>query len=540
MDREYSAEELNHLSKDALIVLFLSMQDQMKQLNMNMEKILEQIAVSNNHRFGRSTEKLEVTEGQLNFSDILNEAESYVDVHYYPEPDMEEVLRETPEPKKKKAKGTRENDLQGLPTRVTHHELPVEKLKELFGEHWKELPEEVYKRLHYQPAVYTVEEHHVHVYAGSDNETIVKADRPDDLLRNSIATPTLVASIMNAKYINAVPLYRQEQEYKRNGLHIRRQSMANWVIRCSEDYLGLLYDRLHRELYQYHVLQADETPVRVAKDGRAAGSKSFMWVYRTGKMYTDTPIILYEFQKTRNSEHPRKFLKDFEGVVVCDGYSAYHKLDKEQDNIRFAGCWAHARRKFSESLKALKNKAHARQTVSYMALEQIALIYKRDNELSKLTAEERAEKRNLVVRPLVESFFEWAKETLDTLEISPKSKTAEGLNYCVNQEKYLKVFLEDGEVPMDNNATEGALRGFCIGKHNWRVIDSIDGAKASAVIYSIGETAKANGLNPYEYYEYLLSEIPKHMEDKNLEFLDALLPWSPTLPERCHMKIGNK
>lgn len=110
----------------------------------------------------------------------------------------------------------------------------------------------------YDLHVYTVEEHHVHVYAGTDNETIVKADRPDDLLRNSIATPTLAASIMNAKYINAVPLYRQEQEYKRNGLHIRRQSMANWVIRCSEDYLGLLYDRLHRELYQYHVLQADE------------------------------------------------------------------------------------------------------------------------------------------------------------------------------------------------------------------------------------------------------------------------------------------
>lgn len=137
----------------------------------------------------------------------------------------------------------------------------------------------------------------------------------------------------------------------------------------------------------------------------------------TGEMYPDTPVILYEFQKTRNSEHPRKFLEDFEGGVVCDGYSAYHKLDREQDNIQFAGCWAHARRKFS---------------VSYMALEQIALIYKRDNELSKLCAEERLEKRNLVIRSLVESFFKWAKETLDTLEISPKSKTAEGLNYCVN------------------------------------------------------------------------------------------------------------
>ena len=189
----------------------------MKQLNRNMEKMLEQIAAANNYRFGRSTEKLEVLEGQLNFSDILNQAESYVDVHYYPEPDMEDVLRENPEPKKKKAKGAREKELQGLPTKVMHHELPVDKLKELFGEHWKELPDEVYQRLHYQPAVYTVEEHHVHVYAGSDNETIVKADGPDDLLRNSIATPTLVASIMNAKYINAVPLYRQEQEYKETG-----------------------------------------------------------------------------------------------------------------------------------------------------------------------------------------------------------------------------------------------------------------------------------------------------------------------------------
>ncbi len=181
----------------------------MKQLNINMEKILEQIAIANNHRFGRSTEKREVLEGQLDFSDILNEAESYVDVHYYPEPDMEDVFRggKKPEPKKKKAKGAREKRTAGLPTKVMHHELTLEKLKELFGGNWKELSEKVYQRLHYQPAVYTVKEHHVHVYAGSDNETIVKTDRPDDLLWNSIATPTLAASIMNVKYINAVPLY---------------------------------------------------------------------------------------------------------------------------------------------------------------------------------------------------------------------------------------------------------------------------------------------------------------------------------------------
>jgi len=533
----YTADELNHVEKDELVRIILSLQENTARMMENQDLVMEQIAILRQQRFGRRSEKMDVIDGQMSLFFNEPEAAAGEPGTQAEEPEFEEVVIR----RKKKKKGKREDDLKDMPVTVIQHEMSEDELNAAFPDgRYKRLPDEVYKRLEFHPASFEVKEHHVAVYAGMDNETIVKAGRPKDLLRGSIVTPSLEAAIINGKYVNSLPLYRMEQEFKRNDVNLCRQNMANWTIQCADRYLAVMYDHLHKLLYGYHVLQADETPVRVAKDGRAAGSKSFMWVYRTGKMYTDTPIILYEFQKTRNSEHPRKFLKDFEGVVVCDGYSAYHKLDKEQDNIRFAGCWAHARRKFSESLKALKNKAHARQTVSYMALEQIALIYKRDNELSKLTAEERAEKRNLVVRPLVESFFEWAKETLDTLEISPKSKTAEGLNYCVNQEKYLKVFLEDGEVPMDNNATEEALRGFCIGKHNWRVIDSIDGAKASAVIYSIGETAKANGLNPYEYYEYLLSEIPKHMEDKNLEFLDALLPWSPTLPERCHMKIENK
>lgn len=154
-----------------------------------------------------------------------------------------------------------------------------------------------------------VDEHHVAVYAGKDNQTIVKAARPTDLLRNSIVTPSLGAGILNSKYINAVPLYRLEQEFARNDINISWQVMANWTIQCADRYFSLLYDRLHEELHRCHVSQADETPVLVSKDRRAAGSKSYMWVYRTGKMYYDPPIILYDYQKTRKADHPREFLE---------------------------------------------------------------------------------------------------------------------------------------------------------------------------------------------------------------------------------------
>ena len=151
------------------------------------------------------------------------------------------------------------------------------------------------------------------------------------------------AAIMNAKYVNAVPLYRQAQEFARYGLNISRQNMANWTIQCADRYLAIFYDYLHERLYDYHVLQADETPVLVDKNGRDTGSKSYMWVYRTGQMYGDCPIILYKYQKTRNASHPREFLRDFSGVCVTDGYQVYHTIENEREDLKIAGCWSHAR-----------------------------------------------------------------------------------------------------------------------------------------------------------------------------------------------------
>ena len=534
MAKVYTKEELNSFSRETLMAVILSMQDQISQLNTNMERLIEQIADANNKRYGRSSEKLETISGQMELELIFNEAEALTETLYVVEPAEEDVIQ----PHHRKSKGKREADLKDLPVEVISHTLSEEKLRDVFGtDGWKQLPDEIYKRVRVQPAVYTVEEHHVAVYAGRDNQTIIKADRPKDLLRNSLLTPSLAASIMNAKYVNGLPLYRISQEFLRNDIHISRQVMANWMIQCADRYLGILYDRLHRELYQFHVLQADETPVMVTKDGRPVNSKSYMWIYRTGKSYTDTPIILYEYQRTRKADHPEEFLKDFKGIVVCDGYSAYRKLDRENPGIVFAGCWSHARRRFAEALKALPKavQKNAKETIAYEAVSRIAAIYHLDNQMEGQPAKARKMYRQTNIRPLVEAFFAWAKEIQSKNQLS-RGKTLDGINYCINQEASLKAFLEDGDIPMDNNATESALRSFCLHKHTWKLIDSLDGANASAIIYSITETAKANNLNPFRYLEYILTVLKDHQEDKEYSFIDDILPWSEKLPEICRSK----
>ena len=307
--------------------------------------------------------------------------------------------------------------------------------------------------------------------------------------------------------------------------------MANWTILCAERYFSLLYDRLHKELFRCNVCQADETPVEVSKDGRPAGSKSYMWVYRTGKMYNASPIVLYNFQRTRNATHPENFLKGYKGILVTDGYSAYHAMEKKVPSITVAGCWAHARRPFATVVKTL-GKEKAKGTLAHDALKQIAAMFKLEKELAKLSSEERLRQRELTIVPLVEAFFSWVKKHKD--EVLPQSETGKGFTYCINQEKHLRIFLTNGSIPMDNNATEGTIRGFCIGRKNWRLVDTIAGAEASAIIYSIAETAKANNLKPYDYFKYLLENISEHLDDKNLDFLEDLLPWSTKLPESCH------
>lgn len=533
---KYTEEQLNKLDKELLVQLFLGLQDQMEgltrqtqALNDKMQLMMEQLVLSKKSRFGRSSEKM-AGPGQIRFMEVdgeivfFNEAEAVCDLDV-PEPDS----LEPQQPKKKKQAGKREADLAGLPVRRIDHYLSEKELAAEFGEKgWKQLPDAISRCYRFVPAKVELEEHHIGVYSSKTDDRMVKAPHPKKLLSGSLVSPSLAAAVLNGKYVNAVPLYRLEKEFERYGLAITRQNMANWVIRLGESCFGPLYDYLHTLLYRYPVIQADETPVLVNKDGQPAGSKSWMWVYRSGCLYQKEQVILYEYQKTRNASHPRKFLKDYNGICVTDGYQVYHTLEKEKEDLKIAGCWVHCRRKFEEALEVIPKELR-KQSILDLLMNQIRAIYREEGKLSGFSADERVEKRQLVVKPLVDAFFAYVKQNSGRV---PKSgKAREAFTYALNQEPYLRVFLENGNVPMDNNASERAIRGFCIGKKNWEMIDTVHGASASAIIYSISETAKANGLKPYEYFEYLLTEIPKHQDESSTDFLADLLPWSEKLPE---------
>lgn len=538
---KYTEEQLNSVDKSFLVQMFLNQQEEMvkatnqvelltkevQSLNEKMQTLMEQLVLSNKARFGRSSEKMDDA-AQISFMEVdgtivfFNEAEAVCNLLADEPEDLE------PKTSGKKTSGKKEADMSGLPVNRINHYMTEEELISEFGANgWKQLPDAISKQYKFVPAKVMVDEHHVGVYASKKDGHMVKAKHPSGLLKASPVSASLAAAIMNGKYVNAVPLYRLEKEFERYGLSITRQNMANWMIRLGETYISVMYDYLHELIYDYHVIQADETPVLVNKDGRKAGSKSYMWVYRSGYMNPEKQIILYEYQLTRNASHPRKFLKDFKGICVTDGYQVYHTLEKEKEDLTIAGCWVHMRRRFEQAQEVIPKEAR-KGNVSYMVMKQIQAIYREEGKLKDLSSTERLEQRQAIIKPLVEAFFVYLKQ--NQAEVPGSGKLHDAFTYALNQEKYLKVFLEDGDVPIDNNASERAIRGFCVGKKNWQMIDTINGAKTSAMIYSIAETAKANNLKPYDYFEHLLKEIPIHMEDTDRSFLKDLLPWSDRLP----------
>lgn len=546
-----SDEQLYNLDKDALVIIVSALQDQLqsmsKQLdsanaqlsdtNRQIELLTEQIRIMNQRQFGRKSESsLNETDGQLSMFDSFNEAEGTQDPSA-PEPVIEEITISSY--RRSKSKGKRDADLDGLPARIIEHKLSDEELAEKFPNGYKELPVEIYKRLHIIPETFIVDEHHVHIYASKDNDgTIIKAERPVDLFRNSIATPSLVASIINGKYVNALPIDRLSRSYKCNGINLATNTMANWIIKSADNYLSLVYDRLHELIYDSKVIHADETPVKVMRiDNQKIkdGKKTQMWVYRNKVMRSTHPVILYDWQSSRKADHPREFLKDFSGTVVTDGYEVYHKLAREREDLTIAGCWIHARRPYAEFIKSLGKETSAKGTIALKAYDMITEILHIDNGFDDLPVADRKKQRQAKLTEKVDAYFKYVKEKYD--QVTHNSTIGKALKYSINQEKYLRVFLTDGNVPPDNNPAEQAIRPFTIGRKNFVLMATDNGAKASAMLYSLAETAKANEVNTYKYFELLLTEIPKHMEDNDLSFIDDLLPWSPRVQKECPSKF---
>lgn len=554
-----SEEQLVKLNKKDILQLLLEsmaqekelrsqlavLTDELKRTNQQMQVILEKWNLAQANRFGRSSEKMGYDTGtcqQLElavmYAECFNEAEATVNETPPDEPDMEEVT--VTAHKRKKHAGKREEDLKDLP-----HAEPVistlteEELLEQLGPGYRQLKDEVYQRLEFHPSSFEVKEYHICVYVSADGKKFAKAKRPQaDLFRNSIATPSLLAGILNYKYVNALPVHRLAQDFKRSEVNISPQVMCNWVIKSSEIYFSLVYDWMKDVLLKQPVVQADETTLKVNRDGRKAGSSSYMWVYITGE-HDDSgkKIVLYDYCRTRSTEHLREFLSSYKGILVSDGYQSYHTFSKEQ-SLTSAGCWTHCRRRFVNAIKAAQKdlpEEALKNSIAYQALARISAIYKLDGSWKERTSEYCMEHRQRILKPLVDEYFDWVKEQIKTCNVLPKSETGEGLSYSINQEKYLRAFLDNRDIPIDNSACERAIRPFCVGRKNWNVIDTVEGAQASAIVYSIAETAKANNLKPYQYFEYLLTELPERISRKkdSTFSLDDLMPWSPKLPMSC-------
>ena len=415
LDRQTLASMLTETSA-ALLSLKEKFEDVCK---MNV-LLSEEVANLRAKRFGRSSEAglTKQVEGQmeLDLGMAFNEAEKTVESSPSPaEPGIEETVKSY---KRRKKVGKREEDLRDIPSEPEFHDLTEEQLLEYFPDgKYKRLPDEVYRRLEFQPATFKVSEHHVAVYVSNDNQTFVRANRPVSLLRNSILMPSLAAGIINWKYVNSVPINRLAKEFEQQDIHILPQNMCNWVIQSSDLYLKRVYDRLKGKLSGCHVVHADETPVLVNRDGRPAGSKSYMWVYRSGEL-EEHPFALYDFHTGRKKEYAQEFLADFRGVCVTDGYEVYHSIGRERDDITIAGCLSHARRRFAEAVKAAGSEA-ARGTVASKALAKIDGIFRLEDSYKELSAEDRLERRKTVTAPLVDDFFQYIKTNGETSARSP-------------------------------------------------------------------------------------------------------------------------
>src|SRR5690625_1507776 len=462
----------------------------------------------------------------------LNEAEAVADEE--PEPPVETVTY-----KRRKRRGHRQEMLDALTVDETiHYRLPEDErvCGQCIGP-LHEMSTETRRELTIIPAEVKVIEHVRHVYAcrqcekGNTSTPVVTAPMPKPPISGSFASASSIAYIMDRKYAAALPLYRMEQELKREGIELSRQTMGNWTLKGAE-LLAVVWDRMKVHLLTRDIVQADETRIQVLKEpGRSAETQSCMWLFRSGR--DGPPVALFDYQQTRAAEHPIHFLADFSGYLQVDGYAAYERVP----DVTLVGCWAHARRKCDEALKALGPSKHSRGPVpSQTGLAYCNKLFSIEKRLKDTSPEDRKAQREQLSAPVLKEFKAWLME--NHAKALPKSPLGKAMNYCLNQWPKLAAFLEDGRLEISNNRSERALKPFVIGRKNWLFANTPRGARTSAVIYSVVETAKENGLNPFRYLRFLFEQLP-NIDVDDSEAVDALLPWSQTLPGECYARRGS-
>ncbi|MFC5773216.1 IS66 family transposase [Ectobacillus antri] len=504
----------------------LELEKQKAELEAKLRWFQEQFRLHQQRQFGASSEKTDRDQLELN---LFNEAETEANPSL-PEPTLETITYE-----RKKARGHREVLLENLPMEtIEYHLSPEEQVCSCCGGSLHEMSTEVRQELKIIPAQAKVVKHVRHVYAcrhceRHETETpIVTAPMPTPVYRGSLASPSALAYILHQKYVEGLPLYRQEQELARLGIPLSRQTLANWVIYGAQTWLSILYDRMHVHLKKESVLHGDETTLQVlAEPGRSATSTSYMWLYRTAEK---PAIVLYDYQQTRAHKHPKAFLHGFQRYLHVDGYAGYHGLP----GVTLVGCWAHSRREFDKAIKSLPEEQRANPTTARDGLNFCNALFavERQAKEKELSPQERYEFRLEHSQPILDAFSAWLREQMP--RVLPKSALGQAIRYCRNQWGKLVAFMKDGRLDLDNNRAERSIKPFVIGRKNWMFAQSVRGARASAIAYSLVETAKENGLSPRLYLTYVLEKLP-NLDTNDTDQLDNLLPWSPSIPEECRV-----
>ena len=500
-------------------------QERIAQLEQHVSVLMEALRLSRHKQFGTSSEKS--TESDMEqLSLLFNEAEFYSDFAKAKEENITEVAAHK---RHKKHEYALDNLPENIPVEVTEHRLGKEDLTcPACGNTMVEIGKEVHRRLKIVPAQVVVLEDWYYTYAcqicsKENTETpIVKAEKSPNFIPGSFATPEAVAHIMTQKFVMGSPLYRLEQEMKRQGIPLSRQTMSNWILRAAEDYLAPVYEQLHTELLKRDILHADETELQVLHEpGKAPQSKSYMWLYRTSGD-TDRPIVMYEYQSSRGSCHPKAFLSGFKGYLHTDGYPGYHNLSEE---ITVVGCFAHLRRKFDEAMKALP-KGKAKGTSAAQGMAYCTLLFEIERGLKTLSPEERLKERREQVKPVLDAMYAWA----DTRTAAPKSALGKAFNYLKEQRPYLLNYLKDGRLELSNNRAELSIKPFVIDRKNFLFANTPSGARGSAVIFTLIQTAIENKLDPFRYLTWLMNTAA-NMDLTRPELVQQLLPWNAS--ETC-------
>jgi len=505
--------------------------EELRQRYLEMEaKLLwyeEQFRKAQRRQFGPSSEHTSPEQSAF----VFNEAEATAEPTA-PEPTVQTITYQ------RRTKGQRAAQLQHLPVETIEHRLPEDQqVCACCGGPLHELThmEDIRQELKFIPAQTRLVKH-VQVKYGcrqcereAADTPIIMVPMPTPAFPGSLASLSAVAYIMSQKFVEGLPLYRQEQHFARLGIILSRQTLANWMLAGAAVLLPL-YERLHEELLKRDILHADETTLQVIKEpGRAAQTKSYLWLFRSGR--DGPPIILYEYQETRARKHPAAFLHGFTGYLHVDGYQAYEQIA----DIILVGCWSHARRGFVDALTALpaSARANARAAGTPLAaevgLEYCNRLFAIERELHDATLCERFVGRLQHSRPVLLAFQAWLEQQAP--RVLPKSALGQAITYCRHQWEKLLVFLQDGRLELDNNRSERTIRPIAVGRKNWLFAFTPAGATASAIIFSFVEMAKENGLDPYAYLTYLFEQLP----DCKTTDLDRLFPWSESLPASCHV-----